>query len=175
MVWRRESGRRIFRKRTVWRLHCALEPSGSTATTSSTRRCRLVATSSRDGDARWAKTFSRFIPRPSRCARGCSLIASRACLKQRPRCKISAAFFVCVVYAWWLRCCFLLIGRDEGLGDKGFELCRRCVDGGTGFQCAHVPGVQGACHLQDQAGHVVGDSHLHHRGSNLIAGRLDVL
>jgi len=48
-----------------------------------------------------------------------------------------------------LRCSLLLIGRDEGLGYEGFELRWCCVDGGTRFQCAHVPGVQGACHLQD--------------------------
>src|SRR5260370_26472031 len=70
MVWRLASGRRTFRRRIGWRPHCALERSGLTATTSSTRHCHLVATSSPVGDARWAKTFSHSTPRPSRSARG---------------------------------------------------------------------------------------------------------
>src|SRR4029077_13710344 len=76
MVWRLASGRRTFRRRIAWHPHCAPERSGSTATTSSTRHCRLVATSSPDGDARWAKTFSRSTRRPSRCARACSTVKS---------------------------------------------------------------------------------------------------
>ena len=50
---------------------CAPERSGSTATTSSTRRCRSAATSSRAGAARWARTFSISTRRPRRSARDC--------------------------------------------------------------------------------------------------------
>src|ERR1700674_287590 len=74
MVLRRASGRRTFRRRIVWRPHCAPERSGSTATTSSTRHCRLVATNNRDGGARWVKTFSHSTRRPSRFARGCRTV-----------------------------------------------------------------------------------------------------
>src|SRR5208282_5845187 len=55
------------------RPHCAPEPSGSTATTSSTPRCPSAATSSPVGDARWVKMFLTSTRKPRRCAQGCRL------------------------------------------------------------------------------------------------------
>jgi hypothetical protein len=61
-------------------------------------------------------------------------------------------FLLCCARPRRLRCCLLLIGRDERIGYEGFELRRRCVAGGARFQGAHVSCVEGGGHLQDQVG-----------------------
>ena len=48
---------------TVWPQRCVPERCGSTATTSSTRRCPSVATNSRDGAAKWVVMHSRCTPK----------------------------------------------------------------------------------------------------------------
>ena len=50
---------------TTLRRHCAPAPSGSTATTSSTRLCPSAATKSPAGDARWDTTPSTPTPKPN--------------------------------------------------------------------------------------------------------------
>src|ERR1700731_4261729 len=74
MVWRLASGRRIFRRHTVWPPYYAPGRSGLTATTSSTRPFHLADTNSPVGDERWGKTFSISIRRPSRYALVCDQV-----------------------------------------------------------------------------------------------------
>ena len=52
--------------------HCAPAPSGSTASTSSMRRCPSAATSSPAGAARWATRPSTCTPRPRPSASACN-------------------------------------------------------------------------------------------------------
>src|ERR1035438_1655561 len=71
MAWQRVSGRTISR-RHIGRQRCfELGPSGLTATTSSTRPCRLADISNRAGDAKWGKMCSTVTPRLRRCVSGC--------------------------------------------------------------------------------------------------------
>src|ERR1022692_173621 len=55
-------------RHTCWRRRYRLDPSGSIATTSSTRHCHSVATSSPVGGAKWANRYWTVIsaPKPSR-------------------------------------------------------------------------------------------------------------
>jgi acyl-CoA reductase-like NAD-dependent aldehyde dehydrogenase len=68
----RASGPRTSPRRTRWRRSCGPAPSGSTATTSSTRRCRSAATSSPAGAARWATRPLRPTRRSRPSRRCCS-------------------------------------------------------------------------------------------------------
>ena len=61
--WAPGSGPRTSPRRTRWRRSSAPGPSGSTATTSSTRPCRSAGTSSPAGAARWATRSSRPTPK----------------------------------------------------------------------------------------------------------------
>jgi len=55
----------------------------------------------------------------------------------------------------------LLIGWDEGIGYESFVTGWGGVLGCAGFEGAHVSGVEGADHFQEQAGEGLGHSHLH--------------
>jgi hypothetical protein len=59
-----------------------------------------------------------------------------------------------------LRGGLLLIGWDEGIGYESFVTGWGGVLGCAGFEGAHVSGVEGADHLQEQAGEGLGHSHL---------------
>jgi hypothetical protein len=56
-VWLREFGPKTSRKHTRLPRNCAREPSGSTATTSSTQLCRSGDTNSPAGVAKWATKY----------------------------------------------------------------------------------------------------------------------
>src|SRR2546423_302640 len=70
MDWLPQSGLAISERRTAWPSNFAPVPCGSTATTSSMRRCRSEGTSNRVGVARWATMSSTSIRKPRRFAPG---------------------------------------------------------------------------------------------------------
>jgi hypothetical protein len=68
----------------------------------------------------------------------------------------------------------MLIRRHEDVGYESFE-----TGGCGGLRCArfkgvHFPGVEGARHLHEQPGKLIGHSHLHQDGPKLIVGHLYV-
>ena len=58
--------------------------------------------------------------------------------------------------------------------DEGFVGSWGSVAGGARFERAHVAGVQRGGHLEDEADKIVGHSHLHHGGPDLIVGCVNV-
>src|SRR5580692_1124042 len=80
-----------------------------------------------------------------------------------------------VAFRVGLCCGLLLISGDERLSDESFKQGWSGVAGTARFERAHVSRVQCRGHLEQEAGEIVGHSHLHQGGANLIVGEVDIL
>jgi hypothetical protein len=81
---------------------------------------------------------------------------------------MSVAFRLC------LGCGLLLISGDERLSDESFKGGWSGVAGSARFERAHVSGVECGAHLEQEAGEIVGHSHLDQSGANLMVGKVDI-